>query len=151
MRSESNVSLFLPVVLVLCLFLRSSDSFTTRPLSIGSQHSAPTQACWAHHSKNNHNNHRKEDDDEELRYQEWQQKQADIERKVRLQIQVDDEQEKIKMDKTFDLAAEMMKVESISQGLPLDSPELKVDEQISKLEGSSTLPLINSILSRLRK
>jgi ketosteroid isomerase-like protein len=133
MRRDSNVSLLL--VLVLSLLFQTSDSFAPQQLSIGSRQSAPTQVCWAHHNKNNHNNHRKEDDDEELRYQEWQRKQADIERKVRLQIQVDEEKEKIKLDKTFDLAAEMMKVESISQGLPLDSPELQVDEQISKLEG----------------
>ena len=119
-------------ILVLCLLFATSECFVPRPFSTSSLQFAPAQPRRAHH---NQNNHRKDDDDEELRYKEWQRKQADIERKVRLQIQVNDEKEKIKMEKTFDLAAEMMKVESISQGLPLDSPELQVDEQISKLEG----------------
>jgi ketosteroid isomerase-like protein len=71
---------------------------------------------------------------DENRYQEWKQKQGDVERKVRLQIQSDEEAAKNVQDCSFDLVSEMSKVESISPGLPLNSPEQLMDEHVSKLE-----------------
>jgi ketosteroid isomerase-like protein len=71
---------------------------------------------------------------DETRYQEWKQKQGDVERKVRLQIQSDEEAIKKAQDHSFDLVSEMSRVESISPGLPQNSPEQLIDEQVSRLE-----------------
>jgi hypothetical protein len=49
------------------------------------------------------------------------------------------------------LAAEMTKVESISQGLPLDSQEQKVDDQLSKLEGELYSAVDKFDLSKAQK
>lgn len=128
------------LALVLCLFLaetsecfapiRYSRPFSHRIVSIVST-STRTSTQRPVSSKG-----QEEDADEELRYQEWRRKQEAIERKVRLQIQVDEEERKILADtKTFHLQSEMKRVQSISPGLPLDSPEQQVDQQLAKLEG----------------
>jgi hypothetical protein len=87
------------------------------------------------------NNDSQEEEEEERRYQDWRRKQEDIEKKVRLQIKVDEEKEletnALNSNSAyFDLSEEMLRVESIAPGLPLDAaPERQVNDRVSQLEG----------------